>query len=214
MCFCVPATASLDSLLDAHPVADVRGCGVVLTWWIICTFFEPPTPLQNTAERFLTCRPRAQVYVVEAQGKEGPKVQSDGVNFEGAWHHSDIADVNAVTTNDVYAMLVTYGVEAARATIMREVQSVFAAYGIGVDPRHLSLIADFMTHQVGCKTMTGLQNCENTKRIISHCMSRMLHGKGIWLLCVRLGRWPLTCPGVLGTRRCADQQCVSFWACR
>lgn len=31
---------------------------------------------------------------------------------------------------------------------MHEVQGVFNAYGIGVDPRHLSLIADFMTHQV------------------------------------------------------------------
>jgi DNA-directed RNA polymerase I subunit RPA1 len=29
------------------------------------------------------------------------------------------------------------------------VSSVFGAYGIGVDPRHLSLIADFMTHQGG-----------------------------------------------------------------
>ncbi|EFJ45495.1 hypothetical protein VOLCADRAFT_105949 [Volvox carteri f. nagariensis] len=90
-----------------------------------------------------------KVYVVEGQGKEQAKVQTDGVNFEGAWIHSDIADVNAVTTNDVYAMLTTFGVEAARATIMREAQSVFSAYGIGVDPRHLSLIADFMTHQGG-----------------------------------------------------------------
>ncbi|GLC72049.1 hypothetical protein PLESTF_001198600 [Pleodorina starrii] len=90
-----------------------------------------------------------KVYVVEAQGKESAKVQTDGVNFEGAWHHSDLANVNALTTNDIYAMYTTFGVEAARATIMREVQSVFSAYGIGVDPRHLSLIADFMTHQGG-----------------------------------------------------------------
>lgn len=91
-----------------------------------------------------------KVYVVEGTGKDASvKLQTDGVNFEGAWEHSDIADVNGITTNDVHAMLVTYGVEAARATIMREVQSVFSAYGIGVDPRHLSLIADFMTHQGG-----------------------------------------------------------------
>ena len=42
-----------------------------------------------------------------------------------------------------------YGVEAARATVMREVSAVFNAYGIGVDTRHLCLIADFMTHQGG-----------------------------------------------------------------
>jgi DNA-directed RNA polymerase I subunit RPA1 len=51
--------------------------------------------------------------------------------------------------NDVHAMLTTYGVEAARATILKEVQSVFGAYGIGVDPRHLGLIADYMTHTGG-----------------------------------------------------------------
>jgi len=53
-----------------------------------------------------------------------------------------------LATNDVGSILGTYGVEAARATLMREVSSVFGAYGIGVDPRHLGLIADFMTHQV------------------------------------------------------------------
>ena len=44
-------------------------------------------------------------------------------------------------------VLRTFGVEVARATVMAEVGSVFGAYGIAVDPRHLCLIADFMTHQ-------------------------------------------------------------------
>ncbi len=39
------------------------------------------------------------------------------------------------------------GVEAARATLVREVRAVFGAYGIAVDPRHLGLIADYMMHQ-------------------------------------------------------------------
>lgn len=32
-----------------------------------------------------------------------------------------------------------------RANIVKEVQMVFGVYGISVDPRHLSLISDFMT---------------------------------------------------------------------
>lgn len=52
--------------------------------------------------------------MIEAQGSEGPKVQTDGVNFEGVWALADLADVTCITTNDVHAMLVTYGVEAAR----------------------------------------------------------------------------------------------------
>lgn len=38
-----------------------------------------------------------------------------------------------------------YGIEAATRVIVKEVQDVFAVYGITVDPRHLSLIADYMT---------------------------------------------------------------------
>jgi hypothetical protein len=45
-------------------------------------------------------------------------------------------------------------VEAARATILSEVSSVFGAYGIAVDQRHLSLIADFMTFHGGYRSVT------------------------------------------------------------
>lgn len=47
-------------------------------------------------------------------------------------------------SNDIYAILKTYGVEIARAAILREVRGVFGAYKIDVDNRHLELIADYM----------------------------------------------------------------------
>ena len=78
----------------------------------------------------------------------GPKVQTDGLNFGAAWANGDIIDLYNVTTNDVAAVLNTFGVEAAREAIVQEVGSVFGAYGIAVNARHLSLIADFMTSQV------------------------------------------------------------------
>lgn len=37
-----------------------------------------------------------------------------------------------------------YGVEAGRDTIIKEVKTVFGVYGIGVNFRHLSLVADYM----------------------------------------------------------------------
>ena len=46
-------------------------------------------------------------------------------------------------------MLQLYGVEAARATIIREMESVFKGHSIAVDLRHLSLIADVMTRGGG-----------------------------------------------------------------
>ena len=48
-----------------------------------------------------------QVYVVEGQNAEDPKVQTDGINFIGAWQSADLVDVNRILTNDVAAMLRT-----------------------------------------------------------------------------------------------------------
>ena len=80
-------------------------------------------------------------------GKDPLRIQTDGVNFAAAWANDDLVDCTKLTTNDVYAMLQTYGVEAARQTLVQEVRNVFGVYGIGVDARHLTLIADFMMQQ-------------------------------------------------------------------
>ncbi|KAI8463429.1 MAG: hypothetical protein J3K34DRAFT_526989 [Monoraphidium minutum] len=102
-----------------------------------------------------------RVHVLEGEKGGPPRIQTEGINFVGVWEQASLLDVDRLTTNDVHAMLVTYGVEAARATILREVSAVFGAYGIGVDARHLSLIADFMTHTGGyrpCNRM-GIDSC-------------------------------------------------------
>lgn len=89
-------------------------------------------------------------FVVEngAGGVDGMCVQTDGLNFSAVWGLDDRIDVSRIRANDVYAVLQTYGVEAARSTLIAEVRSVFSAYGIGVDARHLNLIADWMTFTV------------------------------------------------------------------
>lgn len=56
----------------------------------------------------------------------------------------ELVDLDRIGSNDVYAILKTYGVEAARKSIIDEVSSVFGAYGIKVDYRHLTIIADYM----------------------------------------------------------------------
>ncbi|KAJ2830235.1 hypothetical protein IWW50_000397 [Coemansia erecta] len=89
-----------------------------------------------------------------------------GANIRGIWEASlvslkDISnskaktqewvDINNLYTNDIAAILRTYGVEAARMAIMREISNVFGAYDIGVDKRHLSLVSDYMTFEGGFK---------------------------------------------------------------
>lgn len=78
------------------------------------------------------------------------------MNFEVFWNLRKYISINKITTNDIHAMLKTYGVEAARATIIEEVNHVFGVYGIKVDPRHLSMIADFMTFDGGYRPMNRL----------------------------------------------------------
>ncbi|KAK1366221.1 DNA-directed RNA polymerase subunit [Heracleum sosnowskyi] len=88
--------------------------------------------------------------------KKRNKVQTDlsnlcalkaaGVNITALWEMQDVLDVNHIYSNNIHLMLKTYGVEVARKTIIKEVQDVFKIYGVEIDYRHLSLIADYMTH--------------------------------------------------------------------
>lgn len=55
-----------------------------------------------------------------------------------------ILEEDEIYSNDIYAILKTYGVEMARAAILREIGGVFGAYKIDVDMRHMELIADYM----------------------------------------------------------------------
>jgi DNA-directed RNA polymerase I subunit RPA1 len=61
------------------------------------------------------------------------------------FEYDKILDLNRLYTNDIHAVAQKYGIEAAARVIVKEVQNVFKVYGITVDPRHLSLISDYMT---------------------------------------------------------------------
>lgn len=77
-------------------------------------------------------------------------------------------DLNSLFSNDIGAIMDTYGIEAGRATIINEIKGIFSMYifpsilfltfrySITVDPRHLSLIADYMTFGGGYKPFNRL----------------------------------------------------------
>lgn len=83
--------------------------------------------------------------VQERTGDKEFVIHATGVNIREMQKHSDRIDANRIETNDIAAVLSTYGVEACRATIVRELSEVFGSHGITVDNRHLNLIADYMT---------------------------------------------------------------------
>lgn len=74
-------------------------------------------------------------------------LKTEGVNIREAWQYEDVLDLTKVYTNDIHAMARVYGIEAAAKVIKKEIKNVFSAYGINVDPRHLSLISDYMTYE-------------------------------------------------------------------
>jgi hypothetical protein len=82
--------------------------------------------------------------ITAAQFSEGV-INTEGSNLIAMREYGHIIDVNRTMTNDIVAMLHLYGVEAARATIVKEMHGVFSGHGISVDQRHLNLIADTMT---------------------------------------------------------------------
>lgn len=72
-------------------------------------------------------------------------LKTDGINIQSMFKYDTVLDLNKLYTNDIHAVASTYGIEAAARVIVKEVQNVFKVYGITVDPRHLLLIADYMT---------------------------------------------------------------------
>ena len=76
-------------------------------------------------------------------------VHTAGVNLKAMQSYAHIINPNSISTNDIAAVLSTYGVEACRAAIIQELSGVFGGHGISVDQRHLNLIADFMTRRGG-----------------------------------------------------------------
>lgn len=76
---------------------------------------------------------------------EPAHVITDGVNLTAMREYQDFIYPHSLYSNSIAHMLSLYGVEAARASIVREMDAVFKGHSISVDNRHLNLISDVMT---------------------------------------------------------------------
>ena len=79
-----------------------------------------------------------QAFINDESGR-GRCLQTAGSNLHELWKLEQAAH-EKLMSNDVWAMRCSYGVEAARGTILEQIRAVFGVYGIEVDNRHLSLI--------------------------------------------------------------------------
>jgi DNA-directed RNA polymerase I subunit RPA1 len=80
----------------------------------------------------------------DSENDKTVRIGTEGVNLRGMWDFAHIIDSTTIYTNDIAAILNVYGVEAARMALIKEIAGVFDVYGISVDKRHLTVIADYM----------------------------------------------------------------------
>uniref|UniRef100_A0A7S4MUI9 DNA-directed RNA polymerase n=1 Tax=Odontella aurita TaxID=265563 RepID=A0A7S4MUI9_9STRA len=113
---------------------------------------------QAAAKTLVRSRPEVnEAFLSDEENDRGRCLQTAGVNFSEFWNmNASIVDHDRLASNDTWALRCTYGVEAARMNIVEQIRSVFGVYGIEVDPRHLSLIADYMTYDGGYRAMNRL----------------------------------------------------------
>ncbi|XP_010427648.1 PREDICTED: DNA-directed RNA polymerase I subunit 1-like [Camelina sativa] len=100
--------------------------------------------------------PKERREISNDEKKASPALHASGVDFPALWEFQDKLDVRYLYSNSIHDMLNIFGVEAARETIIREINHVFKSYGISVSIRHLNLIADYMTFSGGYRPMSRM----------------------------------------------------------
>jgi DNA-directed RNA polymerase subunit A" len=119
--------------------------------------------------------------------KEGDTwtIQTTGANFKKILT-LDWVDISKTTTNDVFQIYETLGIEAARSVILHETKKTLDEQGLDVDIRHIMLLADMMTFDgtikdIGRYGVSGKKasvlaraNFEETKR---HLINASFYGE-------------------------------------
>ena len=80
-------------------------------------------------------------------------VETEGIDL---MHLKTLQSIDHSKTqcNDIFAIRKVFGIEAARAVLLKEMHQVLAAYGIYVNHRHLMVIIDWMTWDGNINALT------------------------------------------------------------
>jgi DNA-directed RNA polymerase III subunit RPC1 len=102
--------------------------------------------LPNIVVKGISTVDRAVITVDEKEGKKHRLF----VEGEGMREVMGVQGINAneTTSNNTMEIFRCLGIEAARTTIINEIVYTMASHGIGLDVRHVMLLADLMTYKV------------------------------------------------------------------
>lgn len=148
--------------------------------WVEFTFeFEPDSPkllMLNIVEN--GCR-HAVIQAVaglrscatatekrDDPAREVNVIHTEGVNIRAMLEYQEVINPHTLYANSIHDMLDFYGVEAARAAVVKEIFAVFESHHITVDNRHLNLIADVMTREGGYKGFNRMGLSSNTSPLM------------------------------------------------
>ncbi|XP_066429086.1 DNA-directed RNA polymerase I subunit RPA1 [Eleutherodactylus coqui] len=124
-------------------------CAITLKLPIMKAHFDISSLISSLAQNTVIHETKGitRCLLNETRNQNGEKEQilnTEGINLPKMFEHAEILNLRRLYTNDVHKMANTYGIEAALRVVQKEIKDVFAVYGIEVDPRHLSLVADYM----------------------------------------------------------------------
>lgn len=144
------------AVVDSYSYAQKYSYDRVNRLWCELTFCLPMTcadidltaVLRSVASRSVISEVEGIKRAITYKKDDSPNVylRTDGINMHEMFRRDRELDLNRLYSNDIHAIAQTYGIEAARRVIVKEVKDVFNVYGITIDPRHLLLIADYMTY--------------------------------------------------------------------
>ncbi|NXL86536.1 RPA1 polymerase, partial [Alectura lathami] len=151
------AEVRVNAVLNSHPLIqdytfDTENelwCEVSLTLPLMKVYFDISSLLLSLARSTVIHEVKGitRCLLNESINEQGEKeliLNTEGINLAELFRYSDILDLNRLYSNDIHAMAKNYGIESALRVVIKEIKDVFAVYGIVVDPRHLSLVADYM----------------------------------------------------------------------
>lgn len=148
--------------------------------WILVTFNRDPSSenidlvhIIESAVREISIQgiPKiSKVTFKQSEDRTHYEILTEGINFHGFYKYPEMLDLNRISTNDVNAFRNAYGIEAAVMTMQREIDKVFKPYGIAVDKRHTSLVADYVTQEGGYRAFNrhGLKTCASPIQKMSY----------------------------------------------
>uniref|UniRef100_A0A3P8RTB4 DNA-directed RNA polymerase subunit n=1 Tax=Amphiprion percula TaxID=161767 RepID=A0A3P8RTB4_AMPPE len=89
---------------------------------------------------------RAVIHIEEQSGKNKYKLLVEGDNLRAVMATHGV-NGSRTTSNNTYEVERTLGIEAARSTIINEIQYTMVNHGMSIDRRHVMLLADLMSYK-------------------------------------------------------------------